>query len=130
MDNLFGSLDLTLLGNLVRNHPELVREVQFKDGMHKLLNVDVLEKRQQDNYGNIATIKASCKKDQQKQDQQKQDQQKQQQDKQQQQKQEPKMSKENAEQLLNAAMQQEKETQERMKKAQQRPQRRHIEKNW
>lgn len=66
MDNLYGSLDLTVLGNLVRNHPELVKEVQFKDGMHKLLNVDVLEKRQQDNYGNIATIKASCKKDQQK----------------------------------------------------------------
>ena len=50
------------------------------------------------------------------QDKQKQDQQQQQQDKQkqqQQQKQEPKMSKENAEQLLNAAMQQEKQTQER-----------------
>ena len=40
------------------------------------------------------------------------------------------MSKENAEQLLNAAMQQEKQTQDRMKKAQQRPQRRSIEKNW
>ena len=67
------------------------------------------------------------------QDKQKQDQQKQQQDKQkqqEQQKQEPKMSKENAEQLLNAAMQQEKETQERMKKAQQQPQRRNIQKNW
>ena len=47
-----------------------------------------------------------------------------------QQKQEPKMSKENAEQLLNAAMQQEKQTQERMKKAQQQPQRRNIQKNW
>ena len=67
------------------------------------------------------------------QDKQKQDQQQQQQDKQkqqQQQKQEPKMSKENAEQLLNAAMQQEKQTQERMKKAQQQPQRRNIQKNW
>lgn len=68
---------------------------------------------------------------QQKQDQQKQDQQKQQEQKQQeQQKQEPKMSKENAEQLLNAAMQQEKQTQERMKKAQQQPPRRNIQKNW
>lgn len=54
-------------------------------------------------------------KDQQKQDQQKQDQQ---------------MSKENAEQLLNAAMQEEKQTQERMKKAQQKAQRRSLEKNW
>mgnify|MGYP006988875399 FL=1 len=40
------------------------------------------------------------------------------------------MSKENAEQLLNAAMQEEKQTQERMKKAQQQPQKRRLEKNW
>lgn len=65
---------------------------------------------------------------QQQQEQQKQDEQKQ--DEQQQQQQEPPMSKENAEQLLNAAMQQEKKTQERMKEAQQQPQRRRIEKNW
>ena len=64
----------------------------------------------------------------QKQQQQKQDEQKQQE--QQKKQQEPKMSKDNAEQLLNAAMQQEKQTQERMKKAQQKPQKRNIEKNW
>lgn len=40
------------------------------------------------------------------------------------------MSRENAEQLLNAAMQQEKETQQRLKKAMQQPQRRKLEKNW
>ena len=40
------------------------------------------------------------------------------------------MSKENAEQLLNAAMQQEKQTQERLNKAQQQPQRRQVLKNW
>jgi Ca-activated chloride channel family protein len=68
------------------------------------------------------------KQDQQKQQQQKQDEQKQQE--QQKKQQEPKMSKDNAEQLLNAAMQQEKQTQERMKKAQQKPQKRNIEKNW
>lgn len=43
---------------------------------------------------------------------------------------EPPMSKENAEQLLNAAMQREKETQKRMQEAQQQPRRRRIEKNW
>lgn len=83
------------------------------------------QKQQQQNQQN--------KQDQQKQDKQKQDQQQKQQQekqKQEQQKQEPKMSKENAEQLLNAAMQQEKQTQDRMKKAQQRPQKRSIEKNW
>lgn len=67
-----------------------------------------------------------------KQDQQKQQdkQQQQKQDKQQEQ-QEPPMSKENAEQLLNAAMQQEKQTQQRMQDAkQQQSKRRRIEKNW
>ena len=94
-------------------------------------NLELCKRQQKKQQQNQQNKDNKNKKDQQKQDQQKQDQQKQQQDKQQQQqKQEPKMSKENAEQLLNAAMQQEKETQERMKKAQQRPQRRHIEKNW
>ena len=83
--------------------------------------------------------------DQNKQDQNKQDQdkQKQEQEKQKQEKQdkkdqqeqpqetkEPPMSKENAEQLLNAAMQKEKETQKRMKENQQQSRRRRIEKNW
>ena len=63
------------------------------------------------------------KQEQQKQEQQKQEQQQQQQDKQQ-------MSRENAEQMLNAAMQEEKQTQERMKKAQQKASRRQMQKNW
>ena len=67
----------------------------------------------------------------QKQEKQKQDQNKQKQDKDKQQ-QQPKeqMSKDNAEQLLNAAMQQEKATQLRMKQAEQQPQRRRLQKNW
>ena len=40
------------------------------------------------------------------------------------------MSRENAEQMLNAAIQEEKQTQERMKKAQQQPNRRSLQKNW
>ena len=63
-----------------------------------------------------------------KKDQQKQDQKKDQQDDKKQQK--PQMSKENAEQLLNAAIQNEKQTQDKLKKAQQQPQRRSIQKNW
>ena len=70
------------------------------------------------------------KQDQQNKQQQQQQQEKQKKQDQQQQQQEPPMSKENAEQLLNAAMQREKETQKRMKEAQQQPQRRRIEKNW
>ena len=40
------------------------------------------------------------------------------------------MSKDNAEQLLNAAMQQEKATQQRMKKAMQQPRSRKLKQNW
>lgn len=69
------------------------------------------------------------KQDKDKQDQQKQDQQKKDQQKQQQQQQKQQMSRENAEQMLNAAIQEEKQTQERMKKAQQ-PNNRKLEKNW
>lgn len=43
---------------------------------------------------------------------------------------EQQMSKDNAEQLLNAAMQEEKATQQRMKKAMSQPRRRNIQKNW
>ena len=69
------------------------------------------------------------KQDQQKQDeQQKKDEQKQKQDQQKQD--EQKMSRENAEQMLNAAIQEEKQTQERMKKAQQQSGKRVLQKNW
>lgn len=42
----------------------------------------------------------------------------------------PRMSKDNAEQLLNAAMQQEQQTQQRLNKSMQQQQTRHLEKNW
>lgn len=51
-------------------------------------------------------------------------------DKDQQKQQNNDMSKENAERLLDAALQQEKATQNRMKKAMQKPQRRNLQKNW
>lgn len=71
-------------------------------------------------------------------DQQKQQQQKKQQpqpkdkkdDQQQQQQQPNQMSKENAEQMLKAAMQSEKNTQEKLKRQQQHPQQKHLEKQW
>ena len=69
-------------------------------------------------------------KEKQEQEQQQQQQKQQQQEQQKQQEQKPEMSKENAEQLLNAAMQDEKQTQKRMKEAQKQPQRRQVEKNW
>ena len=51
-------------------------------------------------------------------------------DKKQQEQQKPQMSKDNAEQLLNAAIQNEKQTQDKLKKNQQQPQRRANQKNW
>ena len=93
----------------------------------------VLCQRQLKNQGGGNNNQQQDKQDKQdQQDKQQQQQQQKKQDKQdqQQQQQEPPMSKENAEQLLNAAMQREKETQKRMKEAQQQPQRRRIEKNW
>lgn len=65
MKNLYGSIDLTLIGRIVRQHPELIRKVQFKDGEHQLLNIDIHDKREADQYGNVAYIKAACKKGQQ-----------------------------------------------------------------
>lgn len=69
---------------------------------------------------------------QQKQKQQNQDQQKQdQKDKQQQQQpQQNQMSKENAEQMLNAAMQKERNTQDKVNQQQQKPQQRRLQKQW
>ena len=88
------------------------------------------KEKQAQNKQNQQQNKQDQKKDDQK-DQQKQDQNKDK-DKQDQKKEQPKpqMSKDNAEQLLNAAMQQEKQTQDRLKKTQQQPQRRNILKNW
>lgn len=93
----------------------------------------VLCQRQLKNQGGGNNNQQQDKQDQQDKQQQQQQQDKQEKQKkqdQQQKQQEPPMSKENAEQLLNAAMQREKETQKRMKEAQQQPQRRRIEKNW
>ncbi len=90
---------------------------------HQKQKQDQQQQGQQNQEGDDEQ-KKDDKQDQKKQDQQeKQDEKKQQEPKQQ-------MSKENAEQLLNAAMQQEKQTQQRMKDAMQQPQRRKVEKNW
>ena len=87
------------------------------------------QQNQQNQQGGNDDKKQDDKKDQQKQDQQK-DQKDQQDDKKQQEPPKPQMSKENAEQLLNAAIQNEKQTQDKLQKAQQQPQRRAIQKNW
>ena len=84
-------------------------------------------KRQQKNQ---PQNKDQNKEKEKKEEQNKEQQNKEQQKKEQQQQPKDQMSKENAEQLLNAAIQEEKATQQRMKKAMQQPRSRKLQKNW
>lgn len=70
------------------------------------------------------------KQEEKQQEQQEQQQQKQQEENKEQQQQENNISKENAEQLLKAVMEDEKKTQEKVNKAMQQPRRRRLEKQW
>ena len=88
------------------------------------------KKKQDQNQQQNQNNKDDKKKDNQKKDDQKDQNKDKKDDKQQQQQQKPQMSKDNAEQLLNAAIQNEKMTQDKMKKQQQKPQRRNVLKNW
>ena len=62
MENLYGSIDLTKLGNVVRQHPELIKSVQFKDGLHKMLKINVNGKME-DNFGNVAYLRVGIKRE-------------------------------------------------------------------
>ena len=86
-------------------------------------NLALCKQKKKDNKDQNKNQQKEQKKDQNKDQKDKQKKEQQQQDNQ-------KMSKENAEQLLNAAIQEEKATQQRMKKAMQTPQKRNLEKNW
>ena len=88
------------------------------------------KKKQDQNQKQNQNNKDDQKKNDQKKDNQKDQNKDKKDDKQQQQQQKPQMSKDNAEQLLNAAIQNEKMTQDKMKKQQQKPQRRNVLKNW
>ena len=63
MKTHYGQLDLTKLGRIAKQHPELVKRVKFKDGEHKLLNIDIHNRKEADDHGNTAFIKASCKRE-------------------------------------------------------------------
>ena len=114
----------------IEAYKEALRNNPTDDETRYNLELCKRQQQQQQNQQNKDNKDNKDKKDQKdKQDQQKQqDKKEQKQDQQQQQKQQ--MSRENAEQMLNAAIQEEKQTQERMKKAQQQPNRRRLEKNW
>ena len=92
-------------------------------------NLELCKRQQKNQNQNQNQNQQQQQQDKDKKDEKQREQQKQEQQKKQEQ-QQTKMSKDNADQLLNAAMQQEKQTQDRMKKAQHHPQRRNVQKNW
>ncbi len=59
----YGEIDLTKLGQIVRQHNSLVRKIKFKDGEHQMIRVAVLQKDAADKFGNAASIKVACKKE-------------------------------------------------------------------
>lgn len=68
LTSYFGSIDLTRLGQIVRQHPELVKYANMKDGtQHKFLNIDINPRQQTDQFNNVAYIRVSCKKENQRQ---------------------------------------------------------------
>lgn len=107
--------NLVLCQHQLKNNPQQDQQNDNKE------NKDGKDKNKEED-------KNSSKKDKQENKDKKEDQQKQQQKQSQQN--EENMSKENAEQLLNAAMQDEKDTQERIRKAMAKPRQRKLEKQW
>ena len=111
--------------NALRNNPN-DNETRYNLVLCKHLKKKQDQKQQQNQQNNDDKNKNDDKKKDDQKDQQKDKKD----DKQQQQQQKPQMSKDNAEQLLNAAIQNEKMTQDKMKQQQQKPQRRNVLKNW
>ena len=121
--------NLKMYGDAIKAYEQSLRDNPSDDETR--YNLALCKRQNKQNQQNQQNQQKDQQKDQDKKDQQDKQQNKnkdQKQDKQQEQNE--KMSKENAEQLLNAAIQNEKATQQRLKKAMQQPQRRNIQKNW
>jgi tetratricopeptide (TPR) repeat protein len=124
-----------LYGEAIQAYEESLRDnPSDNETRYNLALCKRLQKKQK-NKGGGGQQKDKNKKDQNKDRKQNQDKNKQNKDKdknQQQKQPQPKeqMSKQNAEQLLNAAMQEEKATQQRLKRAMQQPRSRRLQKNW
>ena len=112
--------NLALCKKLLKNNPQQNQNKNDKNNKDK--NNKDKNKQNQDKNKNKDKGKQNKDKDKQNQDKNKQNQQNKQNQNQ--------MSKENAEQLLNAAIQQEKATKQKMQKAMSQPKRRSYEKNW
>lgn len=110
--------------NALRNNPK------DEDARHNLALCKRQQQQQQQQQQQNKDNKNQDKNQNEKDKQQKQDQQKDKQKQQKEQSQKEQMSKDNAEQLLNAALQAERATQQKLKKAMAQPNRRNLDKNW
>ena len=117
-----------MYGDAVKAYEQALRcnpkddETRYNLALCKQLNKNNPQQNQQQ--------KKNEEKNDSKENQQNQQQDKNNKDQQKQEKPQEQMSKENAERLLDAAVQDEKATQQRMKKAMQRPQKKQLQKNW
>ena len=62
-NQFYGQLDLTKIAALVQQQPELVKKVNFRDGEHMLLPINVNDMQRTDEHGNTHSITAYCRKD-------------------------------------------------------------------
>ena len=59
--NYYGQISLTKLCDFARKHPEMVKEVTFRDGhVEKMLNIDVLERREPSQFGYVGYIRVKA----------------------------------------------------------------------
>lgn len=58
----YGQIDFTVLCRLWKQHKELFKMVQFKDGEHAVLNCNFNERKEPDEHGNTHYLQAACKK--------------------------------------------------------------------
>jgi len=130
------------MGVIMQNHQEFAKAIecykmalrnnpQDNETRYNLALCQRLQKKQKQNGGKNNQKNKNKKDNKKQQNKQKNNKQnKQDQNKQQQQQPKDQMSKDNAQQLLNYAIQQEKATQERLKRNEQQPQRRRLQQNW
>lgn len=65
--NYYGQIELNALGDIVRNHPELVKVVTGKDGkQRKFIDVYFNQRQQPNNYGYTHYLRVGIKKDEKK----------------------------------------------------------------
>ena len=121
-----------LLKDAIESYKEALRLYPHDDQTRYNLELCKRQLKNQPQGGGGGNNDKNDKKDDKKDQQQQQQQQKneEQQKKEEQQQQKPQMSKDNAEQLLNAALQQERQTQKRMQEQQRQSGRRRLKKNW